>query len=185
MPDFRFWFLDENGQRNVTFIVTGQDRATVGSVAADLAVQMRRLPMVANVVSTATLNRPELQIHPRRDLAVRLGYRPRACPKPSGWRPSAMSRPALAQFDAGDRIVPIRVLLEEHARADRQVLEQLRVPSPRGVLVPLVGACRLQLRRRPHQHRSTRPAAAGQRRRPISSPAKRSAMPPRRSRRFR
>jgi multidrug efflux pump subunit AcrB len=46
--------------------------------------------------------------------------------------------PALAKFDAGDRTVPIRVLLEENARADLQVLEQLRVPSQRGVGVPLV-----------------------------------------------
>ena len=46
--------------------------------------------------------------------------------------------PALAKFDAGDRTVPIRVLLEENARADLQVLEQLRVPSQRGIGVPLV-----------------------------------------------
>jgi multidrug efflux pump subunit AcrB len=44
----------------------------------------------------------------------------------------------LAKFDAGDRTVPIRVLLEENARADRQVLEQVRVPSQRGGGVPLV-----------------------------------------------
>jgi multidrug efflux pump subunit AcrB len=45
--------------------------------------------------------------------------------------------PALAKFNAGNRVVPIRVLLEENARADPQVLEQIRVPSPRGVAVPL------------------------------------------------
>jgi multidrug efflux pump subunit AcrB len=36
--------------------------------------------------------------------------------------------PALAKFDAGDRLVPIRVQLEDTARADFQILEQLRVP---------------------------------------------------------
>ncbi len=46
--------------------------------------------------------------------------------------------PALAKFDAGDRTVPIRVLLEENARADLQVLEQLRVPSQRGIGIPLI-----------------------------------------------
>jgi multidrug efflux pump subunit AcrB len=45
--------------------------------------------------------------------------------------------PALARYDAGGRTVPIRVLLEEKARADLQVLEQLRVPSPTGNSVPL------------------------------------------------
>src|SRR5262249_59704317 len=35
IPDVRYWFLDENGQRNVKFIVTGQDSATVGNVASE------------------------------------------------------------------------------------------------------------------------------------------------------
>ena len=73
IPDIRYWFVDDNGQRNVKFIVTGQDSVTVANVASELAAQMRRLPIVANVVSSATLNRPELRIYPRRDLAVRLG----------------------------------------------------------------------------------------------------------------
>ena len=38
-------------------IVSGDDSATVANVAAELAAQMRRLPMVANVVSSAALNR--------------------------------------------------------------------------------------------------------------------------------
>src|SRR5271166_2432673 len=37
VPDFRFWYLDENGQRNVSFIVTGENITTVGNVAAELA----------------------------------------------------------------------------------------------------------------------------------------------------
>ena len=41
VPDVRFWFLDENGKRNVTFIVSGQDATTVANVAAELASQMR------------------------------------------------------------------------------------------------------------------------------------------------
>src|SRR6185312_6120392 len=35
---------------------------------------------------------------------------------------------ALAKFDAGDRLVPIRVQLEDTARGDLPLLEQLRVP---------------------------------------------------------
>ncbi len=46
IPDVRYWFLDDNGQRNVKLIVTGQDNATVANVAAELAGQMRRLSLV-------------------------------------------------------------------------------------------------------------------------------------------
>ena len=37
--------------------------------------------------------------------------------------------PNLAHFDAGGRLVPIRVLLKDTARADPQALEQLGVPT--------------------------------------------------------
>jgi len=138
IPDVRYWFLDENGQRNVTFIVTGPDSTTVANVASELAAQMRRLPMIANVLSGATLNRPELRIYPRRDLAVRLGVSTESLSETIRVATIGDVGPALAKFDAGDRTVPIRVLLDEKARADRQVLEQIRVPSQRGGGVPLV-----------------------------------------------
>jgi multidrug efflux pump subunit AcrB len=137
IPDIRYWFLDENGKRNVNFIVTGPDSSTVANVAAELAAQMQRVPFVTNVVSTATLNRPELRIYPRRDLAVRLGVSTESLSETIRVSTIGDVGPALPKFDAGDRIVPVRVLLEENARADRQVLEQIRVPSPRGGGVPL------------------------------------------------
>jgi multidrug efflux pump subunit AcrB len=138
IPDIRYWFLDENGKRDVTFIVTGQDNATVDNVASELSSQMRRIPVVANVVPTSALNRPELRIYPRRDLAVRLGVSTENLSETIRVATIGDVGPALAKFDAGDRVVPIRVLLEENARADRQVLEQIRVPSPRSGFVPLV-----------------------------------------------
>jgi multidrug efflux pump subunit AcrB len=136
-PDVRYWFLDENGKRGVTFIITGPDGDTVANVAAELATQARRITIIANVVSSATLSRPELRIYPRRDLAVRLGVSTETLSETIRVSTIGDVGPALARFDVGDRVVPIRVLLEEKARADRQVLEQIRVPSARGVSVPL------------------------------------------------
>ncbi len=138
IPDIRYWFLDDNGLRNVSLLVTGQDNATVANVATELAGQMRRLSMVANVVSGAALNRPELRIHPRRELAVRLGVSTENLSETIRVATIGDVGPALPKFDAGDRTVPIRVLLEENARADRQVLEQIRIPSQRGAGVPLI-----------------------------------------------
>jgi multidrug efflux pump subunit AcrB len=138
IPDTRYWFVDDTGQRNVKFIVTGQDNATVANVASDLTAQMRQLPVVANVVSGATLNRPELRIYPRRDLAVRLGVSTESLSETIRVATIGDVAPALAKFDTDGRTIPIRVLLEENARADRQVLEQIRIPSQRGGDVPLV-----------------------------------------------
>jgi hydrophobe/amphiphile efflux-1 (HAE1) family protein len=137
IPDMRYWFVDENGQRNVTLIVTGNDSDTVSNVAAEIATQMKRLPMVTNVLPEATLNRPELRIYPRRDLAVRLGVSTETLSETIRVATVGDVAPALAKFNAGDRVVPIRVLLDEKARADRKVLEQIRVPAGRGGAVPL------------------------------------------------
>ena len=139
VPDIRYWFIDENGQRNVTFIVSGDDNATVANVAAELATQMRRLPAVTNVSSGATLSRPELRIYPRRDLAVRLGVSTEALSETIRVATIGDVGPVLAKFNTGDRVIPIRVLLDEKARADLQVLEQIRVPTRAGPGVPLVG----------------------------------------------
>ena len=91
VPDIRYWFIDENGQRNVTLIVSGQDDATVSNVAAELATQMRRLPFVTNVLSGAALT---VRSSASTRAAIWLfawASRPKACPKPSGSRPSATS----------------------------------------------------------------------------------------------
>ena len=162
IPDIRYWFLDENGKRNVTLIVTGQDSATVSNVATELAAQMARLPQLANVVSTSSLNRPELRIYPRRDLAVRLGVSTESLSETIRVATIGDVGPGLAKFDAGDRVVPIRVLLEESARADRAALEQIRVPSPRSGGVPLTaladiefGAGPISINRHDRQRQAT------------------------------
>jgi multidrug efflux pump subunit AcrB len=137
IPDCRFWFFDNDGERPVTLIVTGDHPARVANVASELALQMRQIPQISNIVSTAAMSRPELRIYPRRELAVRLAVSTEGLSETIRVATIGDVGPALARYDAGDRVVPIRVLLEEHARTDQQVLEQLRVPSPRGVSVPL------------------------------------------------
>jgi multidrug efflux pump subunit AcrB len=146
IPDFRFWYLDENGQRNVDLVVAGPDARVVANFASDLALDMRRkVPQVTNIVSTGSLNRTELQIRPYRDLATRYGVSTENLSQTIRVATIGDVGPALAKYDAGDRIVPIRVLLEEQARGDLQVLEQLRVPSPGGGSVPLSALAAIRL----------------------------------------
>ena len=145
VPDIRYWFLDENGQRTISRIVVGQDGGTVANVAAELANQMRRLPSVTNVVSTAALDRPELRIIPRKALATRLNVTTETLAATVRVATVGDVGPRLAKFDVGDRLVPIRVMIGESGRADRQVLEQLRVPTLRGTTVPLLAIADIQL----------------------------------------
>jgi multidrug efflux pump subunit AcrB len=132
VPDIRFWFLDENGLRAVSLVVTGADSTIVNSVASELANQMKRIPLIANVISETSLDRPELRIQPRADLAARLGVSTQSLSETIRVATIGDVGPALAKFDAGDRQVPIRVQLEDGARGNLRILDQLRVPLGNG-----------------------------------------------------
>jgi len=80
------------------------------------------------VISETSLDRPELRIQPRADLAARLGVSTESLSQTIRVATIGDVGPALAKFDAGDRLVPIRVQLEDSARGDLPILEQLRVP---------------------------------------------------------
>jgi multidrug efflux pump subunit AcrB len=128
VPDIRYWFLDENGLRAISLVVTGTDSNIVNNVANELATQMKRIPIISNVVSETSLDRPELRIQPRADIAARLGVSTESLSQTVRVATIGDVGPALAKFDAGDRLVPIRVQLEDGARGNLRTLEQLRVP---------------------------------------------------------
>ena len=139
IPDIRSWFVDDFLlTRGIQLVVTGKNEATVRSVAAELATQMRRLPTIYNIVSSASLDRPELRIRPRPELAARLGLTTVSLADTIRIATIGDFEPALAKMTDGDRQIPIRVQLDETIRADRQRLGDLRVPLPdRRGAVPL------------------------------------------------
>ncbi|WP_430910739.1 efflux RND transporter permease subunit [Methylobacterium sp. sgz302541] len=149
VPDIRFYFVDENGLRAISLVVRGTDPRQVANVANELAGQMRRLPTVANVISGTTLDRPELQIRPHLDLAARLGVAPTQLAETIRVATIGDVGPALAKFDLGDRQIPIRVQLDDRARVNRQVLEQLRVPKGGGGSIPLSAIASLDFQQGP------------------------------------
>jgi len=128
IPDIRFWFLDENGLRAISLVVTGADANDVNNVAAELARQMKRIPTISDVISETALDQPELRIRPKADLAARLGVSTESLSQTIRVATIGDVGPALAKFDVGNRLVPIRVQLEDAARGNLKSLEQLRVP---------------------------------------------------------
>jgi multidrug efflux pump subunit AcrB len=149
LPDIRFWFLQENGQRQLQMVVTGRDDAAVNATAAEITSQMKTLPILGQVVSTAELDRPELRIIPDSDLAANLGVSTDAIAEAIRIATIGDAGAALAKFDAGDRLVPIRVQLDETAREDRGALEALRVATAGGAAVPLGAIARFEMAQGP------------------------------------
>jgi len=138
MPDVRYSFGNGGGGREFTLILSGPHGAALEQAALALEWEVReQVSVLANVVSTATLDRPELRIVPRLEEAADLGI--------SGAQIAEAVRIAtigdvsahLAKFSAADRQLPIRVQLDEQAREDLSTLDMLRIKGKNGTTVPL------------------------------------------------
>ncbi|MBO0739956.1 MAG: efflux RND transporter permease subunit, partial [Hyphomicrobiaceae bacterium] len=149
MPDIRFWFLKDNGQRQLQLVASGRNGADVSRAAADLTSQAKRIPLLANVVSTAELDRPELRVVPIADVAADLGVSTETISEAVRIATIGDIAANLAKFDVGDRQVPIRVQLEERARGDQEVLGSLKVATGSGAAVPLSALARFELSQGP------------------------------------
>ena len=145
VPDIRFWFMQDNGQRQIALVVSGRAAAAVTHVAAEMTSQAKRIPLIANVVSTAELDRPELRVVPITDIAADLGVSTEAISEAVRIATIGDIGANLAKFDVGERQVPIRVQLEESARGDRQILENLKVATTSGATVPLSAVATFEL----------------------------------------
>ncbi len=137
VPDMRFWFMQENGQRQFQLVVSGRDGDAVNEAAAKLTSEAKRVPTLMNVVSTAELDRPELRVSPRADVAAELGVSTEAISEAVRIATIGDVGANLAKFDVGDRQVPIRVQLVEKARTDASTIEQLKVATGGSKAVPL------------------------------------------------
>ena len=98
---------------------------------------MRTMPLLNDVIAQTSLDRPELRFRLRTDLMALLGISTEGLSQTIRVATIGDVGPALARFDAGDRLVPIRVQLDERARTNIQIIEQLRIPTARGGSVPL------------------------------------------------
>jgi multidrug efflux pump subunit AcrB len=149
VPDIRFWFLKDNGQRQFQLVASGRNGADVSRAAADLTSQAKRIPLLANVVSTAELDRPELRVVPITDVAAELGVSTEAISEAVRIATIGDIGANLAKFDVGERQVPIRVQLDERARENEQFLESLKVATTSGAAVPLSVVARFELSQGP------------------------------------
>ena len=136
-PDVRFWFMKDNGQRDLQLIVAGRDNKEINDTANQIASEMRALPMLENPISTAELDRPELQIAPRRQVAADLGVSTEALSTTIRVATLGDVDANLAKFKVDGRLIPIRVELDESARGRMGVLQNLRVPTASGGATPL------------------------------------------------
>ncbi len=142
VPDLRFNFGASGGagpgQREFTVILSGSDGATVEKSALELEREVReKVKGLTNVMTSAALDRPELRVVPKLAEAAELGVSVADIAQTVRIATIGDVSQNLAKFSAGDRQVPIRVQLDEEARADLSTFETLKVRTAAGASVPL------------------------------------------------
>ncbi len=149
IPDTRAWYVNERGERELSFSILSQDGDKLNEVVGKLEGALRHVPGFNNVAADASISRPELRVVPRFDAAARLGVSPNKIAETIRVATIGDIDANLAKFNAGDRLVPIRVQIEEDARADLQRLKNLRVTGANGKAIPLVAVADISFGRGP------------------------------------
>ncbi|MBU0556653.1 MAG: efflux RND transporter permease subunit [Alphaproteobacteria bacterium] len=141
IPDARVSFASQQGGfgtgRDISVMLSGSDPALLEETAAKVAEEMKSLPGVVAPRVNADMQRPELIIRPRLDLAAQLGVTTSALSQTIRIATLGEIDQNSAKFSLSDRQVPIRVMLPESARRDLSNIENLPVATSSGGSVPL------------------------------------------------
>ncbi len=117
--------------------LTGDDSNTLAIAAANVERELRNVPGISNVSTSASLLQPELIIRPLPERAAELGVTTAALSMATRIATSGDVTNNLAKLNLPDRQIPIRVRLNDEARKDIEQIKLLAVPSRMGP-VPLM-----------------------------------------------
>ena len=139
VPDARVGFTAQGGGggRPLTFYLTGDDPALVEQSAQRVVAQMQALKELRDARIDGDLQRPEIIVRPRLDLAADLGVSVASIGQTIRIATIGDLPQNAAKFSLRDRQIPIRVSLVESSRRDFATLENLPVPTASGATVPL------------------------------------------------
>ena len=123
--------------RDISIMLTGSDPELLDQTAATLVEQMRGVEGAVAPRVAADLQRPELVVTPRLDLAAQLGVTTSALSQAIRIATIGEIDQTSAKFSLSDRQIPIRVMLAKSSRRDIGTIENLPVPTASGGSVPL------------------------------------------------
>jgi multidrug efflux pump subunit AcrB len=120
------------GGEKYQLVLTGEDPVALQTAAAAVEKDLRTIPGLGNIASTASLIRPEVAIKPDFARAADLGVTSAAIGDTLRIATLGDYDVALAKMNLSQRQVPIVVKLDDAARKDLSVLERLPVPGAHG-----------------------------------------------------
>ena len=141
IPDARVSFQSQNGWggsgRDVTIVLGGDDPKQLNATGLAIVNQMAKLKTVVAPRLEGDLQRPEIVIKPRLDLAANLGVTTAALSTAIRIATLGDIDQNSAKFSLSDRQIPIRVALDQNARQRLATIQNLPVQTATGGSVPL------------------------------------------------
>jgi len=120
------------GGEKYVLALTGEDGDILTRVARELERELRSIPGIGNVSSSASLVRPEVVVRPDFARAADLGVTATAISDSLRIATAGDFDAGLAKLNLAERQVPIVVRLPEAARGDLELLARLPVPGRQG-----------------------------------------------------
>jgi multidrug efflux pump subunit AcrB len=151
VPDARVNFQDQDGPggggtgRAISIMLSGSDPVAIEEAANILVEQMQAVEGAVGPRIELDLQRPELIITPREDLAASLGVTTQALSQTIRIATLGDIDQNAAKFSLSDRQIPIRVRLAEGDRRNLSVIRNLPVPTSTGGAVPLERVAEISL----------------------------------------
>ena len=123
--------LGGSGEKYI-LVLTGEDPIALQSAAIAVEKDLRTIPGLGQVASTASLIRPEIAVRPDFARAAERGVTSAAIAETLRIATAGDYDLALPKLNLSQRQVPIVVKLAQEARTDLAVLERLAVPGTKG-----------------------------------------------------
>jgi hydrophobe/amphiphile efflux-1 (HAE1) family protein len=125
------------GRKDVTVVLQSENPQELLQVADNLEREMRNIPGLVEVTSSASLVKPEILVIPNPQRAADLGVTVQAIARTASLATIGDNDSSLAKFNLPDRQIPIRVQIDPKARQDIETIKNLQVPRTGGGIVPL------------------------------------------------
>lgn len=150
VPGARFTLGNGGPGERMALILSSDNTPALKATAQALERDLRTVPSLSNISSTASLERPEIIIRPDAQRAAERGVTTAAIGDVARIATSGDFDPQVARLNLDNRQIYIRVRMADAARQDISTLANLRVPSRTG-LVPISSVATLSVESGPSQ----------------------------------
>jgi multidrug efflux pump subunit AcrB len=150
IPGARFQFGSGGGGSRLQITLAGDEPNRLNLAAANVEREIRALPGLGMITSSAALQKPEIVIRPLPERAAELGVTTETLSLVTRIATSGDVNTSLSKFNLDNRQIPILVRLNDTSRSDLDRLQLLSVPGTNGP-VPLMNIADVSLGAGPAQ----------------------------------